>query len=418
MTTRSAPATRPVVVLVGALDTKGAEYGFVADRLAVAGVGALVVDTGVLGTPTLRADIDRDAVAIGAGTTVAALANAGDRNAAMQTMARSAAAIVRDLVGSGVVHGVMVLGGSNAAYVMSRVAAELPIGVPKVLVSTIAAGDTRPYVGTSDLTLMYPVVDIAGLNSISRLILARAADACAGMVTGPPVSSPDGGQAAVACTMFGVTTPCVTAVRDALVRDGREAHVFPGNGTGGRSLEAMVASGLFAAVADLTTTELADELVGGICSAGPGRLTAAATHGVPQVVSVGAMDMVNFGADGTVPERYADRNLYPYNPGVTLMRTTPSENRALGREIAEKVSRSTGFAEVHVPAWGFSQISVAGAPFHDPEADGAMIASLREHLHPRIPLHVHDTDINDPGFALEITQALDRALDHPRGVPA
>ncbi|MGI3785336.1 MAG: Tm-1-like ATP-binding domain-containing protein [Janthinobacterium lividum] len=417
MSTRTA-ATRPVVVLVGALDTKGAEYSFVADRLGLGGVGTLLVDTGVLGTPTLRADVDRDAVAAGAGTSIAALAAAGDRNAAMQAMAGSAATSVRDLVASGAAHGVLALGGSNAAYVMSRVAAELPIGVPKVLVSTIAAGDTRPYVGTSDLTLMYPVVDIAGLNSISRLILARAADACAGMVTGPPVPSGDAEQAVVACTMFGVTTTCVTAVRDALLREGREAHVFPGNGTGGRSLEAMIASGLFAAVADLTTTELADQLAGGVCSAGPERLTAAATHGVPQVVSVGAMDMVNFGAAETVPGRYADRQLLAYNPAVTLMRTSPAENRALGREIAEKLGRSTAFVEVHVPARGFSQISVGGAPFHDPEADDAMIASLREHLDPRIPLHVHDTDINDRGFALEISQALVRALDHPRGVPA
>ena len=418
MTTRTAAWTAPVVVLVGALDTKGDEHGFVAERLALAGVGTVLVDVGVLGTATIRADVDRDTVAAGAGTTVAALAAAGDRNAAVQAMAGSAAATVRDLVGSGAAQGVMALGGSNAAYVMSRVAAELAIGVPKVLVSTIASGDTRPYVGTSDLTLVYPVVDIAGLNSISRLILARAADACAGMVTGPPLPTGDVEQAAVACTMFGVTTPCVTAVRDALLVDGREAHVFHANGTGGRSLEAMTASGLFAAVADLTTTELADELAGGVCSAGPGRLTAAATHGVPQVVSVGALDMVNFGAADTVPARFADRQLYAYHPAVTLMRTTPAENRALGREIAEKVGRSTAFAEVHVPARGFSQISVAGGPFHDPEADGALISSLREHLDPRIPLHVHDTDINDPGFARAITQALARALDHPRGVPA
>ncbi|HEY0240167.1 MAG TPA: Tm-1-like ATP-binding domain-containing protein [Friedmanniella sp.] len=418
MTPAAAAAARPVVVLVGALDTKGAEYGFVRDRLAVDGVDALLIDVGVLGEATLRADVDRAAVAVGAGTTVAALADGGDRGAAMTVMARSATRLVAELVRSGAAAGVMVLGGSNAGYVMSHLASALPIGVPKVLVSTITAGDTRPYVGTSDLTMIYPVVDIAGLNSVSRLVLARAADACAGMVTAPPVPSPGSDRDAVGCTMFGVTTACVMAVHDTLVADGREAHVFHANGTGGRTFEAMIASGLFAAVADLTTTELADELTGGVCSAGPDRLTAAAAHGVPQVVSVGAMDMANFGAAATVPARYADRQLYAYHPAVTLMRTTRSENEALGRELAAKVSRSTAYAEVHVPARGFSQLSVAGGPFHDPAADRVLIEAVREHLDPRIPLHVHDTDINDPDFASEITRALNRALDHPRGIRA
>ena len=406
------------MVLVGALDTKGLEYGFVRERLAANGVDAVLIDVGVLGEPTIQADVDRDVVASCGGTTIAALARTGDRGAAMTVMARSAARLVAELVRSGGASGVMVLGGSNAGYVMSQVAPALPLGVPKVLVSTITAGDTRPYVGTSDLTMVYPVVDIAGLNSVSRLTLSRAADACAGMVTGPPVPSLRTERGSVGCSMFGVTTACVTAVQEALVADGREVHVFHANGTGGRTLEAMIAAGLFSAVADLTTTELADELTGGVCSAGPDRLTAAASHGVPQVVSVGAMDMANFGAADTVPDRYADRLLYRYHPAVTLMRTDRAENEALGRLLAERVSRSTAYAEVHLPARGFSQLSVAGGPFHDPAADQALIGAVREHLDPRVPLHVHDTDINDPGFASEITRALDRALDHPRGLPA
>ncbi len=404
----------PVVALVGALDTKGAEYGFVRDRLVRAGVGVTMVDVGVLGVATIDSDVDRDQLAADAGTTIAALAGTGDRNAAMVTMAGSAATRVAALVGSGAANGVMIIGGSNAGYVMSRVAAALPLGVPKLLVSTITAGDTRPYVGTSDLTMMYPVVDIAGLNSISTLILSRAADACAGMVLGAPVPVPEVDPVAVGCTMFGVTTPCVMAVHDALVVEGREAHVFHANGTGGRSLEALIAAGRFAAVADLTTTELADELAGGVCSAGPDRLTAAAAYGVPQVVSVGALDMVSFGPADTVPDRYADRRLHAHNPAVTLMRTNPAENVSLGQEIATKLNRCTAFAEVHVPARGFSQISVAGGPFHDPEADQALIVALRAHLDPGVPLHVHDVAINDPGFALEITQALTRALDSSR----
>lgn len=407
-----AAPTEPVVALVGAFDTKGDEYGFVRDRLARARVGSVLIDVGVLGTATIRADVDRHQVAADAGTTIKTLAAVGDRNAAMVQMAGSAAALVRSLVSSGAAAGVMIIGGSNAGYMMSQVAAALPIGVPKLLVSTITAGDTRPYVGTTDLTMMYPVLDIAGLNSISTLILARATDACAGMVLGPLVPPLVPPQPAVGCTMFGVTTPLVTAVHDALVAGGREAHVFHANGTGGRTLEAMIASGLFAAVADLTTTELADELAGGVCSAGPDRLTAAATHNVAQVVSVGALDMVNFGAAETIPERYRGRRLHAHNPAVTLMRTNAEECATLGREMALKLNRSGGFVEVHVPARGFSQISVSGAPFHDPGADRALIRSLEQHLDRRIPLHVHDAAVNDPRFATEINQALDRALHH------
>jgi len=406
---------KPSVALVGALDTKAEEYGYVRDRLASAGVLSVLVDAGVLGSAAIEPDIDRYTVAVAGGGELDTLAAGGNRNNAMVVMARGAAATVRDLLDRSQVAGVMMLGGSNAGYIMSQVSAALPIGCPKMLVSTIVAGDTRPYVGTSDLTMMYPVVDIAGLNSISRLILARAADACAGMVRGAPISDYDAGKQVVGCSMFGVTTACVTAVHDALIDGGTEAHIFHANGTGGRSLETMARSGLFSALADLTTTELADELLGGVCSAGPDRLTGAADSGVPQVVSVGALDMVNFGALQTIPARFHGRLFHAHNPAVTLMRTNAEESASLGRIIADKLNRSTAFVEVHVPARGFSQISVKGAPFYDPESDGALITALREHLDPRIPLLVHDAAINDPSFALEITTALFRALDSKKG---
>ncbi len=403
------------VVLVGALDTKGPEYGFVRDRLASSGVPAILVDTGVLGSPSIAADIDRATVARAGGADIASLAAAQDRNDAMAAMARGAASVVRALYDQGRMSAVMILGGSNAGFVMSQVAAALPIGCPKVLVSTIVAGDTRPYVGTSDLMMMYPVVDIAGLNSISTAVLTRAADACAGMVRAPTtrVEPPAGGS--VACSMFGVTTTCVTAVRDRLAAGGSEVQVFHANGIGGHTLEATIRSGFFAAVADITTTELADELLGGVCSAGPDRLEAAAICGVPQVVSVGALDMVNFGAPGTVPERFAGRTFHAHNPNVTLMRTAEPECAELGSIIAGKLNRSVAFVEVHVPARGFSQISVPGAPFHDPAADAALIEALRAGLDPRIPLHVHDMAINDPDFAVEVTHALARGLSIAEG---
>ncbi|MGH3098040.1 MAG: Tm-1-like ATP-binding domain-containing protein [Streptosporangiales bacterium] len=399
------------VALVGALDTKHEEYGFVRSRLAAREVASLLVDTGVLGEPGLEADVDREAVARAGGGDLGALVAAGNRNDAMVAMASGAARMVQRLYQSGQVSGVMVLGGSNAGFVMSRLADALPIGCPKMLLSTIVAGDTRPYVQASDLTMMYPIVDIAGLNSISLPVLARAADALAGMVTAPPIPAIGTNLRSVACSMFGVTTPCVTALHDALVGNGVEVQVFHATGTGGMTLERMIRSGAFAAVADVTTTELADELLGGVCSAGPDRLSAAAACGVPQVVSTGALDMANFGPRATVPPQFAGRNLFEHNPAVTLMRTSADECARLGEIIAAKLGEATAFTEVHVPARGFSQISTPGGPFHDPEADRALVDSLRSELDSRIPLHVHDLDINDPAFAGHITEALNRALE-------
>ena len=415
--TPTGEVTAPVV-LIGALDTKADEYGFVRDRLLASGLPTTMIDCGVLDRPGCPADVERAAVAHAGGSELADLVLDHDRNAALGVMASGAAATVRRLHAAGRLSAVIVLGGSNAGFVMSRVATALPIGVPKVLVSTIVAGDTRPYVGTSDLIMMYPVVDIAGLNSISVPVLARAVDAIVGMLRGPRLPASLAAATSIGATMFGVTTACVSAVQDALdERGGIETQVFHATGTGGRTLEAMIGSGLFEAVADLTTTELADELLGGVCTAGPHRLEAAARAGVPQVVSAGAMDMANFGPRDSVPEQFADRLLYAHNPSVTLLRTSPAENADLGATLAAKLNRATGFVEVHLPSKGFSQISVAGGPFHDPEADAALIEAVRRDLRPSIPLHVHDLDINHPDFAAEIVQALDRALAAPTRRP-
>ncbi|MBC7589874.1 MAG: Tm-1-like ATP-binding domain-containing protein [Salinibacterium sp.] len=402
------------VILAGALDTKAEEYGFVRDRLERADVPCALLDFGVLGSPGVRAEIDREAVARAGGSTIGDLVASSNRNDAMVTMARGAAAEIRRLHRLGLVSAVVVLGGSNAGYVMATICEELPIGYPKLLVSTIVAGDTRPYVRASDLTMMYPVVDIAGLNSISRPVLAHAADACAGMVKGASATVKSD-VLSVAASMFGVTTACVTEVQMKLSERGHETHVFHANGTGGRTLEAMIRSGLFSAVADLTTTELADELLGGVCSAGSSRLEAATASGTPQVVSVGALDMVNFGAPDTVPSALDSRLFFSHNPAVTLMRTNAEECEELGAIIARKLNPSSSFTEVLVPAAGFSQISVAGAPFHDPVADAALIASLTRHLDDHIPLRVLDVHINDPRFAAEVVRTLGRALSKTEG---
>jgi uncharacterized protein (UPF0261 family) len=402
------------VILAGALDTKHVEYAYVRDRLATHGVASLLLDFGVRGAAGTDAHIDRGAVARSGGTTIESLRVSGNRNDAMIAMANGAAVEVTRLHDEGKVAGLIVLGGSNAGYAMSRIARALPFGIPKILVSTIVAGDTRPYVGTSDLTMMYPVVDIAGLNSISVPVLAHAADACAGMVLAPSVVLP-AATGAIGATMFGVTTECVTEVQTVLERDGWEVHAFHATGVGGDAFETMIRDGLFDAVADITTTELADEMMGGVCSAGPQRLTAAGAMGVPQVVSVGALDMVNFGARDTIPERYRGRLFHAHNPAVTLMRTNAEECSALGRTIARKLNAATGPTEVLIPMQGFSQISVAGAPFHDPVADLALVDGLRAELDPSIPLNLIGTHINDVAFARQITKSLGRMLSATKG---
>ncbi len=276
------------------------------------------------------------------------------------------------------------------------------------MVSTMAAGDTRAYVGAADLTMMPSVVDIAGVNSISARIMGNAAGAIAGMVN---VQVPKSARRKViAATMFGVTTPCVTRARELLEERGYEILVFHATGTGGQSMEALAADGFLDGVLDVTTTELADELVGGVLSAGPGRLEAAGRAGVPQVVSLGALDMVNFGPRGTVPERFAQRRLYVHNPSVTLMRTTSAECAELGRTIGGKLSRARGPTVLFVPLRGLSMIDVDGQPFRDADADRALLDGLRETLARSVEVHELDMDVNDERFAAAMAQRLDELV--------
>jgi len=280
--------------------------------------------------------------------------------------------------------------------------------VPKLMVSTVASGDTRPYVGAVDVTMMYSVVDIAGVNRVSARIMANAAGAIAGMVKAEVPTLAE--KPLVGASMFGVTTPCVTRARERLEELGYEVLVFHATGAGGQSLEALVRGGFLAGVLDATTTELADELVGGVLSAGPDRLEAAGAAGVPQVVSLGALDMVNFGPRETVPAQFEERNLYVHNPTVTLMRTTPEECAELGRTIGRKLSAATGPTVLFVPLRGVSMIAVEGQPFHDAEADAALLAGLHETLSPEVEVHELDTDVNDPEFADAMADRLDELI--------
>jgi uncharacterized protein (UPF0261 family) len=395
------------VVLLGTLDTKGPEYAFLRDRVLDAGCDVILVDAGVMSDRS-PGDITADEVARAAGEDRATLAAAGDRGPAVAAMTRGAVAVVRRLYDEGKLHGILGMGGSGGSSLISAAMQGLPVGVPKLLVSTVASGDTRPYVGTSDIAMMYSVVDIAGINGISEKILTNAAAGIAGMATAAEAFvSRIEKKPLVGATMFGVTTPCVTTAREWLEAHGYEVLVFHATGAGGRSMEALIEAGFISAALDITTTELADELVGGVLSAGPDRLEMAGTLGIPQVVSLGALDMVNFGPLDTVPPQFKDRNLYVHNATVTLMRTTRDECAELGRIIARKLNAAKGPLTVFVPLRGVSMIDVVDKPFYDAEADAALMGELRAGLRPDVELVEVDTDINDPAFATAMAERLD-----------
>lgn len=387
------------VLVLGTLDTKAEEYAFAIELLQRAGVEVLLVDAGVLGTSELSPDITADEVARAAGASRADLAASRDRGTAVRRMAEGAAAVVDRLHATGAIQGAFALGGTGGTSLAAQAFRRLPLGVPKLIVSTAASGETSQYVHESDLVLVPSVVDIAGVNRISARVIGNGVAALVGMVGAEPPAYASG-RPHVAASMFGVTTPCVTHAREVLTDLGYETLTFHMTGTGGRALESLVRSGMFAGVLDLTTTELADELVGGVFSAGAERLTGAAAAGTPQVVSVGALDMVNFGPMESVPEQFRDRTLYVHNAGVTLMRTTPEECAELGRRLAERVNATTGPAVVLLPLGGISAIAVKGGPFHDPTADAALLEAVRSTVdQDRVTLLELPLAINDPEFA-------------------
>jgi uncharacterized protein (UPF0261 family) len=386
------------VYVLATLDTKGLEAAFVRDQLAALGVPAKIVDTGCIGAPAAPADITREEVFRLAGTTLAAMREKNDRGEAVKAAAKGATALLLDLHARGEVGGVLGLGGSAGTIIGTSAMRALPIGVPKVMVSTLASGTVRQFVGDKDIAMVNSVVDILGLNRISRPILTNAARAAAGMVAFPatPVVADD--KPLVAVTMFGVTTKGVMRAKEQIEKAGYETLVFHATGNGGQAMESLIAEGLVAGVLDLTTTELADEHCGGFLTAGPDRLSAAGRAGVPQVVSVGALDMVNFFAPETVPAQYKGRKFYQHNPVVTLMRTTPEENARIGADLGKKVAAANGPKAILLPRKGLSAIDAAGQPFDDPEARQALYAAIREHAR-GVEIVEMDHHINDPEFA-------------------
>ena len=397
--------TKKVVAIIGALDTKGAEYAFLKQQIEGQGVGTLMIDVGIFGEPPFAPDISAAEVATAGGADRAALAAANDRGNAVGAMAAGAAIILKRLYDEGRVHGVIAMGGGGGTTLGSIAMQPLPVGAPKLIVSTVASGDTSAYVGVKDIAMMPSIVDVAGVNRLSSKIIANAAGAIAGMVKIEHRESSDA-KPMIAATMFGVTTAGVTKAREIIEKAGYEVLVFHAVGSGGRTMEELIRAGFIAGVLDLTTTELADELAGGVLSAGPNRLEAAGETGVPQVVSLGALDMVNFGARESIPAKYAERKLYPHNPLVTLMRTTREENAELGRIIAAKLSKAKGPTVLMIPKKGVSAIDVEGKPFYDAEADDALFTALRTNITPNVTLVEMDADINSDGFATEAAHRL------------
>ena len=399
------------IALLGSLDTKGAEYAFVKACIESRGYAVLLIDTGVLGPPLgssslgpppLRPDVTREEVARAAGADLPALAAKQDRGEAMAAMAAGAAAIVPRLYAEGRFDAILALGGGGGTSVACAAMRTLPLGVPKVMVSTVAGGDVSGYVGVKDIVMVPSIVDISGINQISREVFARAAGAVCGMAeTAVP---PGQDRPLIVASMFGNTTPCVERAKAILERAGYELLVFHATGAGGRTMESLIESGRIAGVLDITTTEWADELVGGVLSAGPTRLEAAARRGVPAVVAPGCLDMVNFWAKP--PPQFAGRLFYQHNPNITLMRTTSDECRRLGAILASKLTLSTGPVTVLLPLRGVSMIDAPGGPFWSPEADRALYDALRADLRQDIAVIELDCNINDPPFADKCAETL------------
>jgi uncharacterized protein (UPF0261 family) len=393
------------VVIVAALDTKGREFAFVKDLIEKQGVRTLVVDFSVLGEPAFQPDIGRAEVAAAGGGDLAQLQDGEHKDLAMRTMAAGLAEVVRRLYDQGRLDGILGMGGSGGTSIATRAMRALPVGVPKVMVSTVGGGDVSAYVGTKDIVFIPSIVDVAGINRISRAIYANAAGAVAGMVLLEKPAAADE-KPLVTASMFGNTTKCVDHARALVESKGYEVLVFHATGTGGKTMESLIADGYIAASMDITTTELADEVCGGVFSAGPERCLAAAHAGIPTVLVPGCVDMANFWGIDSVPERYRGRNLYEWNPNVTLLRTNVEENQRMGAMLAAAANAAGGPVTVILPLKGVSMLDSPGGMFWDPQADRACFDAIKQNLKSGIPVIEVDANINDEAFSGKVAETL------------
>lgn len=395
------------VAVLGTLDSKGEEHAFVAALIAKQGHRPLLIDVGTGAPPSVKPDVTREEVAAAAGIDLAALIARKDRGECVVAMTKAAPVMLAKLAAEGRIQGVISLGGGGGTAIATAAMRALPLGFPKLMVSTLAAGNVAPYLGTKDITMMPSIADVAGLNRLSKVIFTRAAGAICGMVGAEPETATN--RPLVVASQFGNTTACVTEAKKVLEAAGYEVLVFAATGTGGRIMESVIESGMAAGVLDVTTTEWADELVGGVLNAGPERMDAAAKAKVPTVIAPGCLDMVNFGEMASVPQKFKGRNFYVHNPQVTLMRTTKDECAELGRIIAEKAEACTAGATVLIPRKAISVISAPGKPFHDAAADEALFGALRAGCK-RTPIKEFDLEVNDPAFARACAEELVRLM--------
>jgi len=393
------------VVLVGTLDTKGVEYEFARNRFQKAGLKTILINAGIIGQSSIISDVKNEQVALAGSSDLQTLKTKNDRGFAVSVMTKGVNQVVQDLYKKGELDAIFALGGSGGSTIASFAMRNLPIGVPKVLVSTLVSSNAASFVGESDMALFASVVDIAGVNSISAKVIANAVDATIGMVNGEKVEVKNS-KKLVAASMFGVTTQCVTDARKILEENDLEVITFHMTGNGGKSMENLIRQGFINAVLDVTTTEICDEIVGGTLSAGPDRLTAAVEMKIPQVVSVGALDMVNFGSKNSVPEKFQNRNLYVHNENVTLMRTTPEECEKIALDIATKLNKATAPVTLFLPLKGVSAIAIKGGVFFDQQADDALFSTLKKNVGNNVELIELDCAINDNDFSKAIANKL------------
>lgn len=396
------------VALVGTLDSKGTEYAYLRAMIEKAGCATIIINAGVFSDPDYAVEYDRAAVAAAAGADIDELVAVGDRGNAVAIQAEGAATLVQKLHREHRIDGIVGLGGSGGTALVSQAMRSLPVGVPKLLVSTVASGDISPYVDTTDIAMMYSVVDIAGINKVSAEILNNAACAIAGMARGHEAYFPEDEEGPlVGATQYGTTTACVDVARDWLDKAGYGMLVFHATGPGGRSLEALMASGHITAALDVTTTELMDEVAGGTTTAGPDRLEMAGALGLPQVVSVGACDQITFIPGSAVPEALRERRSYRHNAAVTLVRSNAAEMAEYGRRLCQKLNNAKGPVSLFLPLRSLSEYDIEGGVFHDPAANEALFEVIRTDLEPHVELVEMDNDINDPEFALAMARRLD-----------
>lgn len=396
------------IAVLGTFDTKGEEHAFLAETIRRNGFVPLLINAGCLDAPRIKPDVGFETLAEAADPKWREVVARKDRGECVALMAKGAAKVVSDFAARGVIHGVISLGGGGGTAIATAAMRALPIGFPKIMVSTLASGNTAAYVGTTDTVMVPAVVDVAGINRVSRAIFDNAAGAICGMVAAAEKrrSEPASDKPLVVASMFGNTTTCVNEAKRILEEAGYEVLVFHATGTGGRAMEALIASGMVAGVLDITTTEWADELVGGILGAGPERLDAAAKARVPAIVTPGCLDMVNFGERQTVPAKFAERTFYQHNPQVTLMRTTPAECERLGAILAQKVNTYAAPVTVLLPKKAISVISAPGGTFHDPAADAALFNAIKTGVRREVKLVEMDVEINDLSFARACAEAL------------